>query len=244
VGRKGDELWQFDSEFAETVQRTSNVKSFRFPIRIRNAPYEPGQFFFLTIRINGQKALHHFSFSSSPSDKGYIEFTKRITQHEFSQALDKMPQSSWAHLQGPQGDFVLPAQGNKLVFLTGGIGITPVRSMLRYLTHQKRDHDIILLYGNSNLEDTVFRDELDGLAGSHPSIKVEYILSGPNIPANWKGKTGLITKDLVVELVPDYEQRLFYVSGPPKMVMTLVEQLTALKIPQERIKRDSFTGYD
>jgi ferredoxin-NADP reductase len=237
-------LWQFDSEFAEIIQRTSNVKSFRFPIRIKSAPYEPGQFFFLTIRINGQKAFHHFSFSSSPTDKGYIEFTKRITQHDFSQALDKMSLGSWAHLQGPQGNFVLPAEGSKIAFLTGGIGITPVRSMLRYVTTKRLNYDMILLYGNNSIEEIIFRDEFGGLAASHPSFKVEHVLSVPNIPPDWKGKTGLISKDLVIELVPDYRERLFFISGPPKMVMILVEQLSALKVPQEHIMRDSFTGYD
>ena len=237
-------MWQFDSEFSEIIQHTSSVKSFRFPMRIKSAPYEPGQFFFLTIKINGQKAVHHFSFSSSPTDEGYIEFTKRITQHDFSQALGKIPQGSWAHLQGPQGDFVLPAEGSKIAFLTGGIGITPVRSMLRYVAHQKLNYDIILLYGNSSLEEIAFRDELGELAASHPSVRLEHVLSGPNIPPDWKGKTGFISKDLVIELVPDYEERLFYISGPPKMVMTLVEQLSTLKIPQEHIMRDSFTGYD
>jgi ferredoxin-NADP reductase len=237
-------LWQFDSELVETIQRTPDVKSFRFPIRINRAPYKPGQFFFLTIRINEQEALHHFSFSSSFTDEGYIEFTKRITQHDFSQALNTMPQGSWAHLQGPQGNFVLPTEGSPIVFLTGGIGITPVRSMLRYVTHQKLDYNIILLYGNSSVEEIIFREELDELAASFPSLKVEHVLSSPNIPSDWKGKTGLLSKDLVIELVRDYKERLFYISGPPRMVMPLVEQLSALKIPQEHIMRDSFTGYD
>jgi ferredoxin-NADP reductase len=237
-------VWQFDSEFAEIIQRTPDVKSFRFPICIKKAPYQPGQFFFLTIKINGEKAVHHFSFSSSPTDEEYIEFTKRITQHDFSQALDAMPQGSWAHLQGPQGNFILPAEGSKIAFIIGGIGITPVRSMLRYVTHQKLNYNIMLLYGNNNLEEIIFRDELDELASSRPPVKVEHVLSDPNIPSDWKGKTGLISKDLVIELVPDYRERLFYISGPPKMVMILVEQISALKVPQEHIMRDSFTGYD
>jgi ferredoxin-NADP reductase len=237
-------LWQFDSEFSEMIQRTPEVKSFRFPIRVESAPYIPGQFFFLTIMVNGEEAVHHFSFSSSPTDEGYIEFTKRITQHDFSKALDKMPKGSWAHLQGPQGDFILPAQGNKITFLAGGIGITPVRSMLRYIIHNKLNYDVVLLYGNRGVEDIVFYEEIGELADSHPAVRVEHVLSIPSVPPSWKGKTGFINKDLVTELVPDYKRRLFYVSGPPKMVTTLVEQLSTLEIPQEHILRDSFLGYD
>jgi glycine betaine catabolism B len=241
---KEDILWQFDSEFSEIIQRTPTVKSFRFPIRIKRAPHKPGQFFFLTIKINGQEALHHFSFSSSPTDEGYIEFTKRITQHDFSQALDSMSVGSWAHLQGPEGDFVVPAEGAKIAFLTGGIGITPVRSMLRYIAHRTLNYDAVLLYENTSFEEIVFREELGELAASHPSIRVEHVISGSNSPPDWNGKRGFITKDLITELIPDYKERLFYVSGPPITVMTLVEQLGALKIPQNHLKRDSFTGYD
>lgn len=239
-----DSLWQFDSEFAAIIQRTPGIKSFHFPIRIKSAPYKPGQFFFLTIKIAGQKAVHHFSFSSSPADKGYIEFTKRITPHDFSQALNTMTEGSWAHLQGPQGNFTLPEEGSRIAFLTGGIGITPVHSMLRYISNQKLNYDVILLYGNTGSEEIAFREELAETSASHPGIRIEHVLSGPDIPSDWKGKMGLISKDLIMELVPDFRERLFYVSGPPQMVMTLVEQLSALKILQEHIKRDSFTGYD
>jgi ferredoxin-NADP reductase len=71
-------MWQFDSEVAEIIQRTPSVKSFRFKIRTKNVRYRPGQFFFLTIKVHGEDAVHHFSFSSSPTDKGYIEFTGTV----------------------------------------------------------------------------------------------------------------------------------------------------------------------
>jgi len=119
-------MWEFETEASEIIQRTPQVKSFRFPIRIRNVSYQPGQFFFLTIKINGKDALNHFSFSSSPTEKGYIEFTKRITTHEFSQALAAMKPGAWAHLKGPLGTFTLPKKKQKLAFLSGGIGITPL----------------------------------------------------------------------------------------------------------------------
>ena len=116
--------------------------------------------------------------------------------------------------------------------------------MLRYIANYKLDYDVVLLYGNTDFEEIIFREELVGLAASHPSIRVEYVLSGPSPPSDWEGRRGLIDKVSVMELIPDYRERLFYVSGPPTMVMTIVEQLGALKIPQQQIRRDSFTGYD
>ena len=236
-------MWQFETALAEVVQRTPSVKSFRFP-RPAGTDFVAGQYFFLTIKINGEEASHHFTISSSPTDLEYVEFTKRITEHEFSQALAKMQPGDRASLRGPLGTFTLPPTKQKLAFLSGGIGITPLRSMLRYI-HARRDPwDVILIYGNAGVEEIVFRDELDQIAAAGLGVRVVHVISGPSVPADWKGKTGLINADLVAEVVPDCTSRLFYVSGPPRMVISLEEQLLSLKVPDDRIKRDSFTGYD
>lgn len=237
-------MWQFESQVSQVIQRTPTVKSFQFPIRAKGVRFLSGQFFFLTIKIRGEEAIHHFSFSSSPADKGNIEFTKRITGSDFSQALNVLKAGDWARLRGPEGSFVLPRKQHKLAFLSGGIGITPLRSMLKYIVYKKLPYDVVMLYGNNSLEEIAFREELAELAASHPSIRIEHILSGPNVPPDWQGKTGYINSALVAELIPDHMDRLFYISGPPKMVIALEEQLTALKIPTSRMKRDSFTGYD
>ncbi len=237
-------MWQFDTELMQVIQRTPNIKTFRFPIHAENVSYEPGQFFFITIKVFGEDAIHHFSFSSSPSEEGYIEFTKRITASHFSQTLDAMQPGTRAHLEGPEGHFTLSPSWRQLAFVSGGIGITPLRSMLRYIADKKLSYDVVLLYGNSNFEDIAFREELEQIGASHPGLRVVYVLSGPTFPADWKGKRGFINRDLVAETIPDFRQRLFYVSGPPKMVLSLEDQLVALGVPNEQIKKDSFTGYD
>lgn len=237
-------MWEFESEVSEVIQRTPNIKSFRFPVRGKDVRYRSGQFFFITIKVNGNDAIHHFSFSSSPTEKGYIEFTKRITPSDFSQALDRMKPGDWARLQGPEGSFTLPRKIQSLAFLSGGIGITPLRSMLRYITDKSLPYDVVLLYGNARLDDVAFRGELEGMAAANPKIRVEHILSGPDIPADWQGKRGFINQNIVRELVPDYKARLFYISGPPRMVIALQEQLSMLEVPDKQAKRDSFTGYD
>jgi len=234
-------MWQFETQFSEVVVRIPGVKSFRFPVSPEQAPFEPGQFMFLTIKVKGAEALHHFTISSSPTDP-YLEFTKRITEHEYSQALDALSPGEWARLQGAAGAFTLPRDKRPLALLTGGIGITPARSMLRYLCTNKMDRDVVLLYGNARAEDIVFKEELDEICAAMPRVRIEHILSAP--PPDWKGRAGLIDKQQVTSAIPDYKDRTFYISGPPRMVMSLQEQLAALKIPQDRIIRDSFTGYD
>jgi glycine betaine catabolism B len=237
-------MWQFESQVSEVIQRTESVKSFRFLISTKNVRYRSGQFFFLTIKVNGEDALHHFSFSSSPTEKGYIEFTKRITSSDFSKALDALSPGDWASLQGPEGSFTLPLKQKRLAFLSGGIGITPLRSMLRYVVDKGLDYDIVLLYGNSTVEEIAFRQELDGMARAHRGIRVEHVLSAPNLPASWKGKRGYINGEIIRDAIPDFKDRLFYISGPPKMVISLQEQLDTLGTLKKQVRHDSFTGYD
>lgn len=236
-------MWEFDTKFSEIVPRTPNIKSFRFAINSNDAPYISGQFYMVIIKIKGEDAMHHVSFSSAPTD-GYIEFTKRITTSEYSQALNVMKPEDGAHILGPFGEFTLPEKQQPLCFVTGGIGITPLRSMLRYATAKQLPLDVVLLYSNNSYDDIAFGDELLDMAKSNKKIRVELTLTGTDIPAGWKGKAGYINQGLVKELVPDYLQRLFYISGPSKMVLALQDQIIGIGVPEEMVKHDSFTGYD
>ncbi|MBI4283235.1 MAG: oxidoreductase [Chloroflexi bacterium] len=237
-------MWEFETQFSEIIQRTPTIKTFRFNVDDRKVPYRAGQYFYVTIKIGKDETEHHFTISSSPTEKGYLDFTKRITPSEYSQALDKMKPGDWVRLRGPEGDFTLPRAHRKLGFLSGGIGITPLRSMLRYVYDRRLNYDVILIYGNNNWSDIAFREELDQMALERANIGVEYVLSGPDFPPGWQGKKGYLTKDTVAELIPDCKERIFYVSGPFKMVVSLEEQLASLNIPPHQIKRDYFPGYD
>jgi ferredoxin-NADP reductase len=241
-------MWQFDTSLLEVIRRTPDIKTFRFDVRGRkDVTYKAGQYFYVTIKIGEQEGEHHFTISSSPTETekaGYLEFTKRITASDYSQTLDRMKPGDWARLQGPEGEFTLPPERADLAFLSGGIGITPLRSMLRYIADRGLEHNVVLIYGNNNWENVAFRDELEQIASAHSGIRVEYVLSGPDFPPSWMGRKGHITKDLVAEVVPDYKERIFYLSGPLKMVLSLEEQLAAIKIPKKQIKHDYFPGYD
>lgn len=241
-------MWQFETTVSEVIQRTSDIKSFRLSVGgQKDIRYESGQYFFVMIRINGREAIHHFTISSSPTEteqKDYLEFTKRITASDYSQALDRLKPGDWVKLRGADGDFTLPFRERDLAFLSGGIGITPLRSLLRYITDKNLNYDVVLIYANNTWENIAFREELEEIANTHNSIRVEFVLSGPDFPPGWEGKKGYITKELVMELLPDYQKRMFYLSGPLRMVIALEEQLAAINIPQERLKRDYFPGYD
>ena len=235
---------ELDTEIKEIIQRTHNVKSFRFRIK-EDVDFKPGQFFFVTIKIGGVERTKHFSFSSSPTEKGYVEFTKRITESEFSKALDRLRVGDWARLKMPYGAFTFEGEYRNLAFLSGGIGVTPIRSITKFVVDKKISTDMVFLYGNRTEADIIFKDDFDDIQRTSGNFRVRYTLAGPDTGSKkWPGRRGYIDADMVKEEIPDYKERVFYICGPPVMVVTLVDILrNSLGIAEDSIKTENFTGY-
>ena len=142
------------------------------------------------------------------------------------------------------GDFVLPADPNeKLVFLAGGIGVTPFRSMLQYLLDTGQRRPIVLVYANMNVDDILYRDVFDK-AQRVLGIAVIYTLTDArNLPASWKGRVGRLSPELIRAVVPDYRDCTYYISGPNQMVDSFQGLLRDLGIKAARIKTDFFPGF-
>jgi ferredoxin-NADP reductase len=117
------------------------------------------------------------------------------------------------------GDFTLPADPQqKLVFMAGGIGITPFRSMLKYLIDVQQRRDIILLSMNKTANEIVYTDVLD-VARARLGVKTFCTLTDMTaLPRNWTGFVGRIDAQIIESAVPDYLERTYYLSGPPEMV--------------------------
>ncbi len=231
---------EFETSVYEIIKRTHDVKSFRFK-RPKEFEYDPGQYLFITILIDGEKKTKHFTISSSPTEKEYIEFTKKITDHEFSVALDMLKIGDWAYINGPYGEFIFKGEHAKVGMLTGGIGITPFRSMTKYCMDNGIKSQMTLLYGNRNEESIVFKEELDSLEKKNPNLRVVHTLSRPS--DRWKGRRGHVDIQTVREEIPDYMERAFYVCGPPALVTDCVNILKTLKVPDNKIKTEDFPGY-
>ena len=120
----------------------------------------------------------------------------------------------------------------KYVFIAGGIGITPFRSILLDLAFKKSLNEIILLYANSNQE-IAFKDELDKLVKENPNLKIHYIIDPDRI-----------TLDLIKEFVPNFSDFIFFISGTKSMVNAMKKNLLELNIKKKKIKSDYFPGYE
>lgn len=231
----------FETKIIDVIQRTHDIKSFRFA-PTRKVKFKAGQFFFITIKINDEDKTKHFSFSNSPTETGFYEFTKRITDSEYSKALDKMKTGDWAKLRMPMGKFVFEGEFPPIAFLSGGIGITPIRSICKFVTDKKLTTDIVLLYGNRTKEDIAFRDDFAAMQKSNKNLHVIHTLENP--PGKWNGRTGLINDEMIKEEIKDFAKRVFYICGPPQMVGSLIGILkNKLGVEGENIKTEDFTGY-
>jgi glycine betaine catabolism B len=140
------------------------------------------------------------------------------------------------------GDFVLPkSKDKKLVFIAGGIGITPFRSMIKHLLDINEKRDIILLYSNFKPADIVYKDIFDQ-SEKQLGIKTIYTVTDKPCPKDWVGENCFIDEDLIQKTVMDYRERTFYLSGSHNMAAAMDKILRKMGIPKQQIKKDFFLG--
>jgi glycine betaine catabolism B len=209
--------------------------------------FAPGQYMEFTLGhagVDSRGNRRYFTLASSPTENQVrlgVRFSARGSSYK--QALARL--DGRTPLLGGQlgGDFTLPADpGRKLVFIAGGIGITPFRSMLKYLADTGQRRDILLLYANRGAEDIVYQDVL-GEAQARVGARVIYTLTDPaRAPHGWRGALGRVDARFIAAVAPDYRERWFYLSGPPHMVRETAAALRALGVPRRQIKRDYFAG--
>jgi glycine betaine catabolism B len=231
---------KFETSVNEIIPRTSDTSSFRLP-RPSGFDYKPGQYMMVTIKSADKELMHPFSLSSSPTDHDFIEFTKKFTASEYSSHLKAMKNGDWTRIDGPYGKFTCECEYEKIVFLAGGIGITPFFSIIKYCTDRQLPTSMVLFYGCRNQNEIVFKKELDGMQLKNPNLKVIPVLNEPN--PNWKGKVGFVTADLIKQEVPDYKDRVIYACGPPIMVAAMQKVVAALGLPEAQLKLESLVGH-
>ena len=219
---------KFETNVTDIISRTYNVKSFRFP-RPPSLNYKAGQFMFITIKSGEEEMKKHFTISSSPTETDFIEFTKKLTGSKFSNALDVLEVGDRVRIDAPYGVFTFEGEFEKIGMLSGGIGITPLRSMCRYCTNMQLETEITLLYGNHFERDIIFRRELEEMQERNKNLKVVFTVSRPS--ESWSGHRGRINAQMIEKEIPDYMERLFYNCGPPALVEAMERLLKDLGIP-------------
>ncbi len=237
-----------------TKQESSDVTSFIFEPE-GELNFKPGQFLHYTLHhepTDNRGSDRWFTVSSAPFEKT-AKITTRFAKEKgstFKEALKNLKVGDEIEAEGPEGDFTVDpstlrrAQGRTelnqsatssgpggMVFIAGGIGITPFRSIILQLHHDNQPINVNLLYGNRNQE-IVFKDEFEGIQKSHPEFKIHYIISPERID-----------EATIQRLVSNLQTPIFYVSGPEPMVEALGETLKKMGVTEDHIKQDWFPGY-
>ena len=229
----------------EAIQVTPDTAEFVFkpdsPIHFR-----PGQYLEWTLACKENDSRgnrRYFTIASSPTEKDLrigIKFYPNPST--FKKSLAYMKNTDTIIASQLSGDFVLPKnKRKKLVLIAGGIGITPFRSMIKYLIDKKETRDIVLFYSNKKESDIVYKDIFDE-AKEKINLKVVYTLTDKE-ETNWAGHTGFVDTNMIKEEVSDYLDRTFYVSGPPSMVSGISKTIKNLGVKNHKIKTDYFPGF-
>lgn len=185
----------------------------------------------------------YFTIASSPTEDDVTIVTKIPSSEvsSFKNALKHVAEGATARATQVAGDFVLPKDPSiPLVFIAGGIGITPFHSMIQYLLAQKEKRTVTLFYAAKTPKEFVFTSLFEE-AQKTLGLKVFYVAS--ETPASWQGVRGIVDESLIKKEVPDYMHRCFYLSGPEPMVGAFTKMLRGMGIASRRIKRDFFPGY-
>jgi ferredoxin-NADP reductase len=208
--------------------------------------FTPGQYLEWTLPhlpSDSRGNRRYFTVASSPTEKE-IHLGVRIAPHSSSSFKKSLIEMSGTHAMVAShlsGDFTMPKDRNvKLAFVAGGIGITPFRSMIKYLIDTNERRDIVLYYLANSANDFAYH-ELFSEAQEKLGIETIYIASVGD--EAWQGRVGRLTPEVVYETLPDFTERHFYLSGPNGMVESYKKMLNDMNVPRKQITTDYFPGF-
>lgn len=210
--------------------------------------YKAGQYVDITLinpsEMDGEGNSRSFSLVSHPS-QDTIAITTRMRDTAFKRVLKNMPEGTAVNIEGPFGSFTLHNDTNKpAVFLAGGIGITPMYSIVCDASLRHLPHKLYLLYSNRRPEDAAFLKELQELHSQNENFTfIGTMTDMENSQQSWQGPTGYITKDMIFKHVPDVATAIYYLAGPAAMVQAMRKVLNDAGVNDDNIKTEEFSGY-
>jgi ferredoxin-NADP reductase len=208
-------------------------------------PFRAGQYVNVLVNIEGIRTSRPYSICSAPMAER-LELTVRDKPGGFvaPYLFNELKVGNVMETTGPAGHFYYEPliDGEDLVFLAGGSGITPFMSMIRDTVQRQRPLRIKLLYGSRTPEDAIFRGELEELAASHSKFTFSLVISEP--PEGYEGLTGFLDSKVITQLVGDVKGKTFYVCGPRAMHDFCKAALKEMGVPQRKIRRELYGAPD
>ncbi len=235
----------------EVISETHDVKTFRL---VADPPilfsYQPGQFVTLDLEIDGEEVLRSYSISSTPSRPHSLEITvKRVP----TSGPDLPPGlvSNWLHdnvivgsqlkVNGPLGKFsCFQYPSRKLLFISGGSGITPMMGMSRWLCDTGAECDVAFFHSSRTPADVIYQQELMLMSARHPNFKPFVTVTQAQSGQSWLGLTGRLNPEMLKSVVPDFLDRMIFVCGPAPFMSATKDLIASLNFPMERYHEESF----
>jgi ferredoxin-NADP reductase len=185
-----------------------------------------------------------FTLASAPYESDLF-FTTRLRETAFKKNLQTMPLESEVDFDGPWGELTLHQDASvPAVFLTGGIGVTPFRSIVLQWAHDRLEHSLFLFYSNRRPEDAAVMDELRAVANQKAKFTfVPTMTEMEKSKMPWSGARGFIDEAMLRRSLTDLNRPIYYVSGPPKMVEAMQKLLKDAGVNQDHVRTEAFDGY-
>jgi ferredoxin-NADP reductase len=229
-------------QFDHATTEADDIMTFYFKPE-RKLDYTAGQFIELTLphhKPDNRGEKRWFTLSSAPSEP-LLSITTKFAPHHgssFKKALHHLKPGSVVHMSDAMGDFVLPKLlQTPLIFVAGGIGITPFHSILTWVASSKEQRQITLLYGVNQEDEIIFTETFDK-ANQHATI----VVKDPS--EAWGGEHGELSAELILGLEKPTDNTLIYLSGPEPMIEALTHSLHKAGVATSQLVTDFFPGYE
>lgn len=227
-------------DFKHSEYESPTIQTFYFSPE-KPMSFIPGQFIEITIpheNPDNRGMCRWFTISSSPSDKLLGITTRIVSDHSsYKNALTLLKSGNKVQASEPIGDFVLPKDITiPLVFVAGGIGITPYHSIAQWLSANQESRNIQILHAVNTEDDIIYQNIFDSAR-----IPVTHIVSRP--VSAWGGERGTLTANHILKLAKPTPETLIYLAGPEKMTEELTKNLHILGVPEKKLITDYFPGY-
>lgn len=240
--------WKGTLRIAELIQETHDVRTFRLVNPDGGElPFEymAGQFINVQLMIDGKRVNRSYTLASSPTNREHCELTtKRESLGLASRFMhDTLKVGDELSMSGPAGKFVFTDRtAGGALLIAGGVGITPVMSILRTLIREQWTQPIFFLFAAKTERDLIFRQELEQLSRDFPHLQVLITLTRETTNGNWSGLRGRIDAELLSKHIPTVHQLPVFLCGPNEMMDFVRGQLVSLNVPTHQIHTEAFGG--
>lgn len=234
-------------QLRERAEIAEQTMAFRFA-KPPDFKFRAGQYLVLTLKdppetdVEGNSRT--FSIASAPSESDLTVAT-RMRDTAFKRVMKRSPIGTEVKMDAPFGSLVLHDDPDRpAVFLAGGIGITPFRSILLQAIKERLPHRLFLFYSNRRPQDAAFLEELEKMEKENPNYKfIGVVTEAERSRATWRGETGRINKEMLAHYLDGWAAPIYYVAGPPGMVTAMREMLALMGIDDSSIRAEEFDGY-